>query len=350
MSSLTQRVLTYGLLARPFIDTSVVDTTTTNAALLSQINSLLGSAAASFTARDYNGALNTYFASQSLIYAHLDPQWDPDLTNKFRPLLPRDPTLFDPLLSATCQWLDLLPVPVSVSPVRPTVAVTAQLLSGVAGTYGAGVSQVSTNPAATADALADMHLATIFAAQGNTAASSAIVTRAQGLNATIATVLAPTTALAPAPAPVAPAPAAAAAATTAASAAPIAHPVTAVHLEADALAVSPASSAVVAQPVAASTVAVTEPVAARATTSALRLSGLTFTTPTAPPTLTVPNLPIALLAQKHAEEMQGVGMLGLASQELLVERSRLSQTAGLMKGDGFAENFIGLGSGHGIFC
>ena len=206
MASLTQRIRTYSFLDRAPVNLSEVNTTDVYAALLSRIDSLLASAGASFAARDYNDALSTYFACESLIYAQLDPQWDPDLGTKFRVLLPRDPALFSPLLSATCQWLDILPVQVSVSPVRPSTPVAAPLLSGVSGLYGAGLSQVSTDPAAAAEALSDMHLATIFADQGNTAASTATVTRAQGLDPGIAAALAPPGSPAPAtpPAPVAP--------------------------------------------------------------------------------------------------------------------------------------------------
>jgi hypothetical protein len=294
MASLTQRMRTYSFLDRPQVDFSVVGTTDTDAALLSQIDSLLSSAAASFAARDYNGALNTYLASESLIYAHLDPQWDPGLMNKFRPLLPRDPSLFDPLLSATCQWLDILPVPVSVSPVRPSIPVAAPLLSSVSGLYGAGISQVSANPAATAEALSDMHLAAIFADQGNTAASMATVTRAQGLDATIATALAP-----PAPAVGAPtAPGAPAAPVAVAPGTPAA-PVTVTKPVGVGL---PIASA--AEPLAPS--AAVAPVASL-TTSPINLGGLSPVILRTPPIITLPQLPISLLAQKQAGLLTGAG-------------------------------------------
>ena len=284
MASLTQRIGTYSFLDRPSVDISVVDTTDTDAALLSQINSLLNSAASSFAARDYSDALNTYFACESLIYAHLDPQWNPALASKFRPLLPRDPSLFGPLLSATCQWLDILPVAVSVSPVRPSTPVTAQLLSSVSGLYGAGISQVSANPAATAQALSDMHLAAIFADQGNTAASTAAIARAQSLDPVVAAALAPPGSVAPAPvtpgasapvAPVAPAPVA-----PTAPAAPVV-PTTPGGVKLPAVA-SPA-----AEPMAAMTTATSD---VSLTTSSVRLPGLSSITVMAP-VLTLPQLP-----------------------------------------------------------
>jgi tetratricopeptide (TPR) repeat protein len=191
MLTITQRIRTYSFLDRPAAEVSVVNTTDTDAALLSQIDSLLNAAAASLTARDYDSALKMYITCESLIYAHLDPQWDPGLAGKIRPHLPRDPTLFGPLLLAASQWLSILPVAVSHSPVQPLAPVPAQLLSSVAGFYGAGIGRVSANPAASAQASSDMHLATIFADQGNTAASTAAVARARALDPAIATALAP---------------------------------------------------------------------------------------------------------------------------------------------------------------
>lgn len=282
MASLTQRIRTYSFLDRAPVNLSEVNTTDVYAALLSRIDSLLASAGASFAARDYNDALSTYFACESLIYAQLDPQWDPDLGTKFRVLLPRDPALFSPLLSATCQWLDILPVQVSVSPVRPSAPVAAPLLSGVSGLYGAGLSQVSTDPAAAAEALSDMHLATIFADQGNTAASTATVTRAQGLDPGIAAALAPPGSPAPAtpPAPVAPV----------APVSPIG-----VRLPEEASADSAPAAAL-------TTVAS----AGSLSTSALRLVALSLGDQT-DPILTLPELPIALLAQKQAGLLTGTG-------------------------------------------
>jgi len=254
MLSLTQRIRTYSFLDRPAVGTSVVATTDTDAALLSQIDSLLNTAGASFTARNYNDALSTYFVCESLIYAHLDPQWDPDLTGKVRPLLPRDPSLFGPLLVATSQWLNILPVAVSVSPVRPVTPVAAQLVSSVSGLYGAGIGRVSATPAASAEALSDMHLATIFADEGNTAASTAAVARARTLDAAVAAALAP-------PNPPGPAPSQAPAATA----------------------------------------ADTEPA-----TSPLRLPELSPVADTFP-ILRLPELPISLLAQKQAGLLTGAG-------------------------------------------
>lgn len=270
MPSLTQRIRMHSFLGRPAVGVNVVDGTDTDAALLSQIDSLLNAAAASFAARHYDDAVKIYLACESLIYAHLDPQWDPELTGKVRPLLPRDPSLFGPLLSATCQWLNVLPVAVSVSPVRPATPVAAPVLSGVSGLYGAGIGRVSANPAASAEALSDMHLAAIFADQGNTAASAATVARARSLDPVAAAALAPPGPAAAAP-PQAPAPTAPAAPT-----APV----------------GPAER--VASP------------DARSAASLLRVPGLSRVTGTVP-VLDLPELPNSLLAQRQAGLLTGAG-------------------------------------------
>ena len=193
MPTLTQRVSTYSFIDRPPVNPRAVGTSNTDAALLAEIDALLASAAASFNARAYADALDDYFACESLIYAQLDPQWDPELGGRLRAQLPRDPALFDALLSATSQWLNLLSVPAPASPVRPATPPSAQQLASVAALHGAGLMPVSANPASTAQALADMQLASLYSAQGNSAASSAAVARAKLLDATVAGAFSPGT-------------------------------------------------------------------------------------------------------------------------------------------------------------
>ena len=81
--------------------------------------------------------------------------------------------------------------PDAASPVRPTVPVDAQLLGTVAKLDGAGLGVVSADPAAAAGAIADMHLAQIYACQGNTAGAAAAVARAKELDPTLAGSLEP---------------------------------------------------------------------------------------------------------------------------------------------------------------
>jgi hypothetical protein len=191
MATLTQKIATYSFIDRPAITLTPSETTNPDTATLANVASLLSAAAASFNARNYNDAIDKYHSAESLIYAHLDPQWSPPIGVKLRPRLPRDPALFDPLISASSQWLNILAVPTPSSPVRPTTAVNTTLLAPVANLQGAGLTPVSANAAATAQALADLRLAGIYTGQGNSAASASIVTRAKGLDATVAGALTP---------------------------------------------------------------------------------------------------------------------------------------------------------------
>jgi Tc toxin complex TcA C-terminal TcB-binding domain len=186
MPSLTQSIATYTYIDRPTIDLGTIDLNNTEIALLTQVDTLMSAAAASFNARQYADAINSYHAAESLMYAHLDPQWVPELGGKIRPLLPRDPSLFSPLLSAASQWLNVMPAPAPASPVRPTTAVNQQLLSSVAGLHGAGITPVSIDLASAYSALADLRLATIYNDQGNSGASAVAEQRAVTLDPVIA--------------------------------------------------------------------------------------------------------------------------------------------------------------------
>jgi tetratricopeptide (TPR) repeat protein len=197
MATLTQKITTYCFVDRPAINLTPADSSNPNTALLASIASVLSAAATAYQTRDYAAAIDQYHSAESLIYAHLDPQWSPSIGAKLRPLLPRAAPLFDALLSASSQWLNVLSVPTPASPVRPSIAVDASLLSSVATLNGAGLTSVSANAPATAAALADLRLASIYTDQGNTGASTAAVTRARALDASVTGVL--TTAAAAAP-------------------------------------------------------------------------------------------------------------------------------------------------------
>ena len=116
------------------ISTEFIPTTAApDAAVLSQINALLTQAAADYAARRYQTAIVEYQQAESLIFQHLDPSFGGGDTVAF----PHDPALFDPLLSASVEWLNKL------SPIQPTVPVVSRIpidhgLLGVAGTLDTG--------------------------------------------------------------------------------------------------------------------------------------------------------------------------------------------------------------------
>ena len=78
MANLTQAIATYSFVDRPPINLGTVDPSDTSVALLARIDALMSSAAASFNARQYDDAISEYHAIESLIYAHLDPEWVPN--------------------------------------------------------------------------------------------------------------------------------------------------------------------------------------------------------------------------------------------------------------------------------
>ena len=105
---------------------------TPDAAALVQIETLLNQAATDYAARRYQTAIGEYQQAESLIYQHLDPTFDGGNTIAF----PHDPALFDPLLSASIEWLNKL------APVAPAIPVVSRLpvdhtLLGAAGNFEA---------------------------------------------------------------------------------------------------------------------------------------------------------------------------------------------------------------------
>jgi hypothetical protein len=95
---------------------------------------------------------------------------------KLWPMLSRDPALFAPLLSATSQWLKILPRRPPRARSRPTTEVKATM-GAAAHPAGAGLSRVSANLTSAFEAVADMRLASIYSEKGSAAADKAMTTR-----------------------------------------------------------------------------------------------------------------------------------------------------------------------------
>jgi hypothetical protein len=175
--TLTQSILTYSYTAQSSLIPSGLGSANAGSTALQQIVDLLNEASAALAAREYQEAIAGYRAAESLIYAQIDPQWDPQLGPILRVDLPRDASLSDPLLSAACQWLNILSVPTPASPVRPSVAPATPLPAAITALHGSGLAPVTANAAATAETIADIRLASIYASQGNSAAAAAAVAR-----------------------------------------------------------------------------------------------------------------------------------------------------------------------------
>jgi hypothetical protein len=193
-ATLTQAIKTYSLAPAPSKIPDDLSGGNGDTTLLQQIVALVNAGAVALAARQYRVAIADYRAAESLIYTQIDPQWDPNVGSISGVELPRDPALFTSLLSSSSQWLNILSVPTPASPVRslqPAVALplaTAQL-------HGAGLVPPAANPTATAQAVSDIRLATIYAAQGNTAGSQAASARAAGEDPATAAELAKATGL-----------------------------------------------------------------------------------------------------------------------------------------------------------
>ena len=99
--TLTQLIVTYSALAAPSNVAAGLEPDNADTTLLETIVHLVSEGSMQLAARDYQGALAKYATAESLIYAHIDPQWDPGLGAVLGVDPPRDPVLFDSLLSAS---------------------------------------------------------------------------------------------------------------------------------------------------------------------------------------------------------------------------------------------------------
>ena len=125
--------------------------------------------------------------------------------------LPRDASLFDPLLSASLEWMNVLPVAGPVSPVRPRIAFSTAALSSVTAYATAGLSSPAVSTTTGLQAAADLHMAQTLTALGNAGAAQFFTGRANQTDPGVARVLGTTTTAA---SPAVPAAAIAAAAPT----------------------------------------------------------------------------------------------------------------------------------------
>ncbi len=186
MVTLTQAIASYSYIDRPWITREFSDEASADMALLQQVDQLLRAAGTAYTRRQYDDAIDSYRQAESLIFAHLDPLWRPDVIGRPWFEFPRDPALLDSLLGAATQWLNVATVPGPVSPVRPPAAVDTAKLGTPATFDGAGLRAEAVHEANSAAAAADASLANILARGGNKEASDALLARARGLDAGVA--------------------------------------------------------------------------------------------------------------------------------------------------------------------
>jgi hypothetical protein len=126
---------------------SIFNPRTPDQAALANIEDTLVQAHNQYLSRQYWDAIQSYLDAQSLIYAQLDPAFLGNIRSIAQ--LPMRPDLFTPLLSASLEWMNLLPVQQATPSVRPRVDVNPALLGPVSELDKAGVvSSAATTPAA----------------------------------------------------------------------------------------------------------------------------------------------------------------------------------------------------------
>lgn len=159
----------------------VVDTQSPDQAALSAIEQKMAEANQDFYQRRYQDAIQAYQDASGLIFAQIDPSYTfvgGQVARSTR--FSRDPALFDSLLSASLEWVNVQPVHQPIAAVRPRTAVNPALFGkDVTKLDALGVfsSQLST-PAAV-QTVADWQLATSYANQHNQAQVQFFAARAQ---------------------------------------------------------------------------------------------------------------------------------------------------------------------------
>ena len=190
----------YSFRAYSSVLTQVQDVAPSDVALVSSVEAALLEASQNYAARNYRAAIGAYLKAQALIYAQLDSSCVLGEVQRI-PDLPRDPSLFDPMLSAAIEWMNVLPVLGPVSPVRPQVAVNPAMLGAVTTANGAGLASPTISSATGMQAAADLHLAATLTSLGNTSGAQFFLNRANHADSAVATLLDPVKAT---PSPVTP--------------------------------------------------------------------------------------------------------------------------------------------------
>jgi hypothetical protein len=147
-----------------------------DAVLLAEVEQDLATASSDYLAHHYQDAINAYKQAEGLIYSHLDPAFPigtPWLT------LPRDATLFNPLLSASLEWMNILPVHEPPVAARPRIAVDPTVLAKTADVDQIGIRSTTIASRGALNTIADAEFARSLTLAGNTAAATFFQKQAQ---------------------------------------------------------------------------------------------------------------------------------------------------------------------------
>jgi hypothetical protein len=162
-----------------------------------------------FRSRRYQDAVAAYKQAQALIYAQLEPGFEIGHYATFP--FPMSPALFEPLLSLGVEYMNVLPLPVPGTTIRPRVPVNPAELGKAVEYEKVGLTAQNFTTPSARDTVADFQLAGQLKQEGNLKASQFFFDRAKATDGNIFQLLdkaAPPPA-APTPAPVVSAPGAA---------------------------------------------------------------------------------------------------------------------------------------------
>lgn len=116
-----------------------------------------------------------------MIYAQLDPGFPVGFIDR-RIILPRETTLFKPLLSAALEWMNVLPLRQPVAITRPRIPVDQTLIGSVAELGKAGVLNSKLTTGQAISAAADLQLSKIYKDIGIGAAGNFFAERAKNID------------------------------------------------------------------------------------------------------------------------------------------------------------------------
>jgi hypothetical protein len=148
-----------------------------NQAALAAIEAKLVEANNNFLGRRYQEAISAYNQAAALIYAQIRPPFPSSVYVDYS-ALPRDPGLFDVILSASLEWMNLMPINDPGLGVRPRVPVNPGLIGDAAKFERVGIVSTKLSDERAMNATADFQLSQTYTELGNTKAAEFFSKRA----------------------------------------------------------------------------------------------------------------------------------------------------------------------------
>jgi hypothetical protein len=157
-------------------------------AALAAIESKLVDANNYFLGRQYQDAIRAYNQAAVLIYAQIRPSF-PSGIYVDSALLPRDPNLFEPLLSASLEWMNVVSINDLEANVRPRVPVKPELLGEATKLDRVGIVSTRLTDERAINAAADFEFSKTFTELSNSKAAKFFETRGKNTDAATVKIL-----------------------------------------------------------------------------------------------------------------------------------------------------------------